>query len=321
LLLHEQVRVTLLSGPTFFVTGHGRRMLVPDEAIVVTPPMEAHTLLPATDDPWSAKVLLLAPSFISRAAAAALQTGAHTSVSAGACGAKPSVVSSHPASSFLATSRVAGSHVAVPAPARAESPHFTRAILVDRALRAEFAELFDELWSPVRDADCERRLSQAVARLVTRCATSEADLARPTREMPRCPVEQRGLPRRVGAIRRLHTYLVEHVADPVSLDDMAAAAGLSKYYLLRAFQRAYGASPRSYLMELRLARARTLLMAGVSPSRVTYDAGFADHSHLTRRFKRGTGMTPSCFARQLVTAPCSDPCRPASRDSAGRIAG
>jgi AraC-like DNA-binding protein len=53
-------------------------------------------------------------------------------------------------------------------------------------------------------------------------------------------------------------------------------------------------------MELRVARARTLIAAGVLLSRITYDAGFADQSHLTRRFKASMGMTPSAYARQIM---------------------
>jgi AraC-like DNA-binding protein len=167
------------------------------------------------------------------------------------------------------------------------APHFPRAVILDSGLGADLARLFDALRSPVRSAECVPRLVSALGRLAERHA------APPRRPPP-------GGPRRLAGVRRLHAYLLEHIADPLSLDEMAGAAGLSKYYLLRAFEREYGMPPRAYQMELRVARARTLIAAGVLLSRIAYDAGFADQSHLTRRFKASMGMTPSAYARQIM---------------------
>jgi AraC-like DNA-binding protein len=278
-LLHEELRVVIPAAPTHVVNARGRRMLAPEGAIVVTPPTEPYTLHSATDGAWSAKILLLPPTLVTRAAQAARRDG-HRPLG--------DEVRAQPAMSY-----------------------FSRVVILDRELRDALSSLFDDLWSPVRSADCEQRLTEAVGTLAIRHASPVA----------RAASHGRVGPRRHDAVRRLHAHLVEHVAEPVSLDEMASAACLSKYYLARAFERAYGMPPRTYLMELRLARARSLLAAGVSPSRVTYDAGFADQSHLTRRFKRGTGMTPSCYARQLATAPCGDAHRDAARDAIERAAG
>jgi AraC-like DNA-binding protein len=86
----------------------------------------------------------------------------------------------------------------------------------------------------------------------------------------------------------------------VSLDDIAGVACLTKWHLLRAFRREYGLSPHGYQMQLRLARARRLLERGRSSSFVTYESGFSDQSHLTRRFKEFFGFTPARYARQFA---------------------
>jgi len=50
-----------------------------------------------------------------------------------------------------------------------------------------------------------------------------------------------------------------------------------------------GSGPKSYHTQLRLARARRLLLAEGKPATwVAYECGFADQSHLTRRFKNST---------------------------------
>ena len=96
---------------------------------------------------------------------------------------------------------------------------------------------------------------------------------------------------------RAREYLCAHVAAALSLEELARVACLSKYHFLRAFTCAYGVSPHEHQMQLRLALARTLVEAGEPLSSVAYDAGFADQSHLTRRFKQAFGVTPGAYAR------------------------
>src|SRR2546430_16442129 len=108
------------------------------------------------------------------------------------------------------------------------------------------------------------------------------------------------LSRQPAGVVRARDYLRDRAVNPVTLDELAREAALSKFYLLRAFQRAFGLTPHSYQMQLRLARARRLIAEGRPLSHVTYDAGFADQSHLTRRFAAFYGLTPARFARQLA---------------------
>jgi len=78
--------------------------------------------------------------------------------------------------------------------------------------------------------------------------------------------------------------------------DMARTVGLSPFYFLRAFKRATGTPPHSYLYQSRLDHARVLLRRGVTPAQVAAELGFTDQSHLTRRFKAALGVTPGQYA-------------------------
>jgi AraC-like DNA-binding protein len=91
-------------------------------------------------------------------------------------------------------------------------------------------------------------------------------------------------------------YLDAHVAERVSLDALAALAGVSKFHFVRLFHRVVGQSPHAYQLRGRVELAQTLLTQGHSASRVAQETGFADHSHLIRTFRRLTGMTPTRFA-------------------------
>jgi AraC-like DNA-binding protein len=97
------------------------------------------------------------------------------------------------------------------------------------------------------------------------------------------------------AVQRVRDYLHAHLADTVSLEQLAGLTQMSTYYLLRLFQQTTGLSPHAYLLQLRITRAKALLLAGVPIAQVALDTGFADQSHFTRSFKRLLGVTPGQY--------------------------
>ena len=58
-----------------------------------------------------------------------------------------------------------------------------------------------------------------------------------------------------------------------------------------------GMTPHAYLVQRRLALARSLLAGGQSIAEAATAAGFADQAHLTRVFRRCLGYTPAAYAR------------------------
>ena len=99
-------------------------------------------------------------------------------------------------------------------------------------------------------------------------------------------------------LARVREYLRTHTTKSVSLAELASLACLSKYHFLRLFTRTHGVSPHGYQMRLRLDLACQLIAAAQPLSFVAYEAGFADQSHLTRRFKGAFGVTPGAYAKQ-----------------------
>ena len=100
-----------------------------------------------------------------------------------------------------------------------------------------------------------------------------------------------------AAVRRARAYLEERWAAPVTLAALAAHAGLSRYELARTFRAQVGLPPHAFQLDLRIARARSLLAAGEPPAAVAAACGFCDQAHLTRVFKRAVGVTPARYAR------------------------
>jgi AraC-like DNA-binding protein len=104
-----------------------------------------------------------------------------------------------------------------------------------------------------------------------------------------------GIPAAMSAAR---DYLNDHVAEDVSLDELARLAGLSKFHFVRTFKEWTGMSPHAYQTQQRILRAKRLLRKA-SPMQVAQDCGFYDQSHLNRAFRLFVGTTPGCYAQQF----------------------
>ncbi|WP_426511124.1 AraC family ligand binding domain-containing protein [Dactylosporangium sp. McL0621] len=87
-----------------------------------------------------------------------------------------------------------------------------------------------------------------------------------------------------------------------SLRELAAGVELSPYHMLRVFREATGFPPHAWLVLERVCHARLLLAAGRTPAEVAGAVGFADQAHLTRWFKRVTGVTPAAFRNSVQDA-------------------
>ncbi|XVQ11025.1 AraC family transcriptional regulator [Spirillospora sp. CA-255316] len=99
--------------------------------------------------------------------------------------------------------------------------------------------------------------------------------------------------------RTVSARLADELTGPPTLDELAAELGLSRYRLLRGFREVMGMPPYAWLAQHRVARARTLLDAGVRPAEAATRVGFADQAHLTRWFRRVVGVTPGAYRNSV----------------------
>ncbi|WP_280153628.1 AraC family transcriptional regulator [Piscinibacter sp. XHJ-5] len=106
-----------------------------------------------------------------------------------------------------------------------------------------------------------------------------------------------------SVLDRAVALMHDRLADTLSLEQLAAAAGLSPFHFLRRFKAQHHVTPHRMLMALRLHRAKQLLAAGVAPAEAAADVGLVDQAHLTRRFARMYGVTPGRYQQQLGTRP------------------
>jgi len=93
---------------------------------------------------------------------------------------------------------------------------------------------------------------------------------------------------------RAASYIREHFADELSLDEMAKVAGFSKYHFHRMFTHHYGETVGDYVRRIRLEKAALKLLAGKGSSitRVAFDCGFSSSQHFAKSFKTHFGVSP-----------------------------
>lgn len=90
-------------------------------------------------------------------------------------------------------------------------------------------------------------------------------------------------------------------AEPLDLDDMARAAGFSRYHFAREFRAAFGETPGAYLSRRRVERAKRLLeSANLTVTEVCMVVGFSSLSSFSRRFSELVGCTPSVYQRRIA---------------------
>jgi len=165
----------------------------------------------------------------------------------------------------------------------ADVPFFPEPVVQDRYLAGLILELHKALEQPASKIERESRLLLAFAQLIGRHADS-----RPVQK----PVGREKL-----AVRRVRDYLETRYSENVSIKELAAAANLSPFHLIRVFRNETGLPPHAYLNQVRVARAKKLLSSGFSIADTACRTGFADQSHLTKHFKRITGCTPGQYLK------------------------
>ena len=102
-------------------------------------------------------------------------------------------------------------------------------------------------------------------------------------------------------LRRARDLADRSYASPLSLADLAAAAGLSKHHFVRLFKATYGTTPMDYVSQRRIERAQDLLRAtNLTVTEVCFAVGFSSLGSFSSRFRALVGESPSEFQRRYA---------------------
>ncbi len=151
----------------------------------------------------------------------------------------------------------------------------------------------------IRSEDDTRRIGYgyAVNRL---CATILQELLRSDLCQPRETREQKKHAVSLTVLETVNDYIRAHYTEPISLETIALACGLSPYYFAHLFKESTGTTFFHYLTVYRCDKATTLLTSERrSMIDVALTCGFSDVRAFNRAFKRIYGQTPSEYRRQI----------------------
>ncbi|CAE6762288.1 AraC family transcriptional regulator [Paraburkholderia haematera] len=100
----------------------------------------------------------------------------------------------------------------------------------------------------------------------------------------------------LSPIARARARIDDDPSSPLTLAELAADTGMSRFQLLRGFAHEMGLPPHAYRMQRRVMLARQLIARGATLADAAAASGFADQSHMTRAFVRLLGITPANYA-------------------------
>jgi AraC-like DNA-binding protein len=164
--------------------------------------------------------------------------------------------------------------------------HFAQAVAHDAPRARRVARLLQRLWACNDALAFDGLLLTLLTELRPHARVARPGwCAGPTESAPR--------------FARVLDCMQAHLHETITLEQLAAVAGLSPFHFQRRFKAAQGATPQQTLMALRLLRAKRLLAGGLAPAQAAAACGLADQAHLTRAFARRYGVTPGRYQRQV----------------------
>jgi AraC family transcriptional regulator len=102
--------------------------------------------------------------------------------------------------------------------------------------------------------------------------------------------------------RKVDCYLREHLERPLQVKQLAAQVSLSASHFCRAYKQSFGTTPHMHIIQLRLERAKQLMLETQDPlSDIALRCGLADQAHLSKLFRRWMGETPNTWRRRTFT--------------------
>jgi AraC family transcriptional regulator len=103
-----------------------------------------------------------------------------------------------------------------------------------------------------------------------------------------------------GWLRSAREMMLDRCAEDVRIGEIAESVGVHPVHLARVFRQAFGCTPGEFLRRHRLQRGAVLLRETAHPiSDVALSSGFADQSHFSKAFKKGFGVSPGAYRRDV----------------------
>ncbi|QSF47462.1 AraC family transcriptional regulator [Paenibacillus tianjinensis] len=104
-------------------------------------------------------------------------------------------------------------------------------------------------------------------------------------------------------VRQTMDYIEGHLAEDITLEQLSGLFHLNSTYISRQFKKHTGLTLRSYILDRRIALAKSLLGEGQSITEACYQSGFSDYANFIRSFTKITGISPGRYAKKNASSP------------------
>ena len=164
-------------------------------------------------------------------------------------------------------------------------PWFPSAVVHDVGLAQQLSLLFDLLEQKDNTLLKESMYLSTLAYLIQRHGRAKVT-----------PIQHSEIYHKIQVIKELMCQKPEH---DYSLTELANHINVSPWHFLREFKKHTGLPPHSWLVQLRLQKARQLLKQGWSITATAHACGFSDQSHFNRHFKKAMGTIPTQYIQNF----------------------
>ena len=100
-------------------------------------------------------------------------------------------------------------------------------------------------------------------------------------------------------LQNMKDYIDLHFSEKLTLDSLAEAFYINKYYLTRVFREQFGITVNSYILQVRITRAKQLLrFSDLSIEKISQECGMNDANYFARMFKKIEGISPGEYRKR-----------------------
>lgn len=105
----------------------------------------------------------------------------------------------------------------------------------------------------------------------------------------------------IDTVIGIRNYIDNNYDKELNLNLISRVRYVSKFHMLRLFKRHYGQTPRQYLMDKRISKAKELLKDGTSVTKACYAVGFESLGSFSTLFKTKTGKSPNQYQKEQLS--------------------
>ncbi|MGI6155550.1 MAG: AraC family transcriptional regulator [Enterococcus sp.] len=162
-------------------------------------------------------------------------------------------------------------------------------------------EFFQWLPSPLQIGHCPKEKVEAIFTKLKQLAQAPPDVYANSRVAYAFFLTiKEALETKPSMNEQIKDYLETHYKKSPTLDEVSDYFQLSKYKMIRQFEKEYQQTPINYLNNYRIIQSLRYLKEEMTIKEIATAVGFSDYNYFSRVFKKAMGLTPSAYRKEVL---------------------